>query len=86
MSRPLRSAKQTVDLATRGPKVSRIRRDPPPPPPRKVTPGELRSREAKVIVIGLLAAAIAVALVLFQVSQWAGWSPSDYVIVLRSSE
>lgn len=86
MSRPLRSAKQTVDLASRGVRVSRIRRDPPPPPPRKVTRGELRAREAKVILVGLVAAGIALALILFHVSQWAGWSPSDYRIVLRASE
>lgn len=82
MARPFRSDKQTVDLAVRGPTVSRIRRDPPPPPPRKVTPGELRAREAKVIVIGVLAFGLAIFVLLVQLGQWAGWSPADYVIVL----
>jgi hypothetical protein len=85
MARPSRSAKQTVDLAGGGPKVSRIRRDPPPPPPKKVTPGELREREAKVILAGLFAAGLAIALILFQIGQWAGWSPSDYTIVIRTA-
>lgn len=85
MAQPLRSGKQAVDLAKGGPKVSRIRRDPPPPPPRKVTPGELRQQEAKVILVGLFAATLAIALILFQVAQWAGWSPADTRIVIRSA-
>lgn len=86
MTRPLPSGKRTVDLAGGPRKVSRIRRDPPPPPPRKVTPGELRSQEAKVILVGLAAAALAIALILVQIGQWAGWSPTDYTIVIRASE
>jgi hypothetical protein len=77
-----RPGKQTVDLARTGPRVSRIRRDPPPQPPRKVTPGELRSREARIIVIGLVTFGLAIAVLLFQFGRWAGWSPADYRIVV----
>lgn len=70
----------------RGPKVSRIRRDPPPPPPKKITAGELRQREARMILAGLFAAALAIAIILVQIGQWAGWSPSDYRIVIQSAE
>ena len=85
MARPVRSGKQTVNLAASGPKVSRIRRDPPPPPPKKVSPGELRSKEAAVIVSGLFAVGLALALLLWQVGQWAGWSPGDYEILIRDT-
>jgi hypothetical protein len=86
MERPSRSAKRSANLAGGGTKVSRIRRDPPPPPPKKVTPGELREREAKVIIVGLIAAALAVSLILYQVSIWAGWSPSDTVIQIHTAD
>jgi hypothetical protein len=77
-------AKKTVDLAGGPVRVSRIRRDPPPPPPRRVTPGELREQEARVIVAGLFAAGLALSLLLYHVAQWAGWSPTDYHIVVHS--
>jgi hypothetical protein len=79
------SSKQTVDLSHGPVKVSRIRRDPPPPPPRKVTAGELRASEAKVIVVGLIVFGLAIAVLLFQAARWAGWSPADYTIVIRDT-
>ena len=85
MASASRPGKQTVDLAKTGPRVSRIRRDPPPPPPRKVSPGELRSREARIIVIGLVTFGLAIAVLLFHFGQWAGWSPADYTIVISYS-
>lgn len=85
MARSTSSSKQTVDLSRTPLKVSRIRRDPPPPPPRKVTPGELRAVEAKAIVIGLTAFGLAIAVLLYQAAQWAGWSPADYTIVIRDN-
>jgi hypothetical protein len=75
-----------VDLATSGPKVSRIRRNPPAPPPKKVTPGELRQHEAKVILVGLIAAGLAIALILVQIANWAGWSPSNYHLIIRQGD
>lgn len=82
MASASRPGKQTVDLAKPGTRGSRIRRDPPPPPPRKVTPGELRSQEARVIVIGLLTFGLAIAVLLVHFGNWAGWSPADYTIVI----
>lgn len=81
MARPLRTDKQTVDLRAAGPKVSRIRRDPPPPPPRKISPSELRSREARIILVGLIASGLILVILLVQIGRWAGWSPADYTIV-----
>jgi hypothetical protein len=85
MARPRPKDKKTVNLATGGARVSRIRRDPPPPPPRKITPGELRDREARTIVLGLAVFVAALGIVLVHLTQWAGWSPRDYTITIRDT-
>ena len=87
MAAPLPTAKKTVDLAaSRGVRVSRIRRDPPPTVKEKViTRAELRRREAWMLAIGITAMAIALFVVLIAVSRWAGWSLTDYEIVWRES-
>ena len=83
MARFQSQAKTTVDLSKGGPKGSRIRRDPPPPPPKKVTAGELRAREARVIVIGIAAIALALFVILLSLNRFAGWSLGDYVVEVR---
>jgi hypothetical protein len=87
MAAPLPTAKKTVDLAaSRGVRVSRIRRDPPPTVKEKViTRAELRRREAWMLAIGITAMAIALFVVLIAISRWAGWSLTDYEIVWRES-
>ena len=87
MAAPLPTAKKTVDLAaSRGVRVSRIRRDPPPTVKEKViTRAELRWREAWMLAIGITAMAIALFVVLIAISRWAGWSLTDYEIVWRES-
>ena len=82
MARPLRRDKGTVDLSAGPERVSRIRRNPPPPPPRKVSPSELRAREARIIVVGLVAFGLAIWVILFQLAQYSSWSPGDYQIVI----
>jgi hypothetical protein len=87
MAAPLPTAKKTVDLAaTRGMRVSRIRRDPPPVVKEKTfTRAELRQREAWMMAVGITAMAVALFVVLVAVSRWAGWSMTDYEIVWRES-
>lgn len=82
MASPLPSrSKKAVDLhGGARPVGSRIRRAPPPPPERKITPGELREKEAWVIGTGVTAVALAIAVILTAAAQWAGWSPSQYTI------
>jgi hypothetical protein len=85
MARPLASGKKAVDLAS-GPRKlgSRIRRAPPPKPEKKLSAAELRDREAWLIGTGMLAFAIALAVILIAVGRWAGWSPADYEILIRT--
>jgi hypothetical protein len=78
MASPLKSAKQSVNLATSGPKVSRIRRDPPPPKVKQLTIDERNERDRRNAVIGVLAFTLALVVILFAVSSWAGWTPRQY--------
>ncbi|GAA4009444.1 hypothetical protein GCM10022280_02870 [Sphingomonas swuensis] len=84
MASPLSSAKKTVDLSAPRRTGSRIRRDPPPPPPRKVTRGELRSQEARMILAGIALFGLVLAALLFQGSRVAGASLSNYTVVIEA--
>ena len=83
MASPLKSAKPTVNLAMSGPKVSRIRRDPPPPKLKEISIEERNERDRRNAVIGVLLFTLALMVILFAVSNWAGWSPSQYTIYVR---
>lgn len=85
MAAPLPTAKKPVDLAQGGGvRVSRVRRDPPPKVKDKsLTRAELREREAWTVAIGITAVALALFVILVAVSRWAGWSLSDYEIIIR---
>jgi hypothetical protein len=84
MAQPLGSGKKAVDLAGGARKLgSRIRRAPPPKPEKKLSAAELREREAWLIGTGMLAFGIALAVILFAIGRWAGWSPADYTILIR---
>jgi hypothetical protein len=83
MARPLASGKKAVDLAGGPRRVgSRIRRAPPPPPPKKLSAVEIRERETWVVVTGIVAVALALAVIMAAVGQWAGWSPAQYEIII----
>ena len=84
MARPLASGKKTVNLAS-GPRPvgSRIRRAPPPPPPKQRSAAEVREREAWVIGTGIVAIALALAVVTFSVMRWSGWSPNQHQVVFH---
>lgn len=81
MASPLPSRKQSVSLASPGPKVSRIRRDPPPPAlPPEVVIARRNERDAWMVAIGIVAFALALVVVAIALVGWAGWSPSNYEI------
>lgn len=86
MARPLAATKKAVDLAGGPRKVgSRIRRAPPPKPEKKLSAAELREREKWIVLTGIIAVGLAVAVILYAVGRWGGWSPADYGIVFRIS-
>lgn len=84
MARPLESGKKSVDLATAGPRVSRIRRDPPPKVVEKQVDVDELDRRAT--IIGVLAFTAAICVIIFAVGQWSGWSPRQYTVEWNSSE
>ena len=79
MARPLPAGKQSVNLASPGVRVSRIRRDPPPAVKEKVVrhPDEV---DRRAVVIGVLAFALALFVIMLAVSSWTGWSPRGYIV------
>jgi hypothetical protein len=82
MASPLKSAKQTVNLATAGPKVSRIRRD-PPPKLKEISIEERSERDQRMAVIGIAAFTMALMIIIFAASSWAGWDPSEIHLYVR---
>lgn len=84
MAKVLPTSKQSVDLASSGPRVSRIRRD-PPPPVKVVSAIEVKERDSRAVVIGVVLMALALFIVMIGLSNAAGWSPSQYTIHIRQS-
>jgi len=79
MASPLPSGKQSVNLATAEPRVSKIRRDPPP----KVKEIVIRDRDEhnrRNAVIGILTFALAIFVILLAFTSYAGWSPRQYTV------
>ena len=81
MASPLKSGKKSVDLATSGVRVSRIRRDPPPKVVEKVVdPDEINRRDT---VIGVLAFTFAILVITLAVASYHGWTPRQYTLEFK---
>ena len=83
MTRPLPSGKQSVNLgpapAAPGPRVSKIRRDPPPPVVQKSL--RIPDEDARFnVVVGVLAFALAMFVIMFAFASYAGWTPRQYTV------
>ena len=81
MAQPLHSGKQAVDLASAGPRVSRIRRD--PPPAVKQTIVELEESDQTIVVVGVLVFALSIFVLVLAFGIYSTWSPSEYTIELN---
>ena len=81
MARPLPSGKQSVNLASPAPRVSKIRRDPPPAVTELVVrdPDE---RDQRDMVIGVIAFALAIFVIALGFAVYWGWSPSQYTVYI----
>jgi hypothetical protein len=82
MAAPLKSGKQSVNLAG-AVRVSRIRRD-PPPIAKKIVERDPDERDTRVVVIGVVAFAIAIAIITVAFGSGIGWSPSQYNIEINN--
>ena len=85
MASPLKTGKQTVNLATGEVRVSKIRRDPPPPQKLKAVrhPDEV---DRPAVIIGVLAIALAIFVITIAFGSYSGWSPSEYTVKLNFAE
>lgn len=82
MAKPLSTAKQSVDLAATGPRVSKIRRDPPPVVTR-LSIADRDDRDRRLAAVGILAFAIAIVVIVVAIGSYNGWSPSDHVVRVK---
>jgi hypothetical protein len=79
MVSPLQTGKQSVNLAAGGVRVSKIRRDPPPAVKELVVP-DRDGRDARIVVIGIAAFALALFIIVIGFVSVSGWSPSQYTV------
>ena len=79
MARPLQTSKQAVNLAASGARVSKIRRD-PPPKVKEVTIADRDERDARIVVIGVIAFTLAVLAVIIGLAAYKGWSPRQVTL------
>ena len=85
MASPSKPGKQSVNLASSGPRVSRIRRDPPPKVKEKEV--DLDVVDRRDVVIGVLAFALAIFVIILALgSRPAGWAPQEYTLELNAAE
>lgn len=80
MARPLSTAaKPSVDLSAPGVKGSRIRRD-PPPVVKELSLAELRARDLRHSIVGIIAFTLALTIILWGAASVAGWTPAQYTL------
>jgi hypothetical protein len=88
MTRPNPSGKKSVSLASNlasgGPRVSRIRRD--PPPVVKETFVDPEEREQQAVVVGVLTFALAIFVITVALGSYSGWSPREYTVEVNVAE
>lgn len=82
MASPLKSGKQSVDMSAPVVRVSRIRRD-PPPKVKEVTLEDIKERDRRNAIIGVLVFAVAIFVILLGFSAAAGWTPRSYTLHFR---
>ena len=81
MAQPLHTGKQPVNLASAGPRVSRIRRD--PPPAVKATIVEVEESDETAVLVGVLVFALAIFVLVLAFGIYSAWSPSEYTIEMK---
>ena len=77
MASPLKTGKQSVNLAAGGTRGSRIRRD-PPAPVKEISIRERDERDTRTVVIGILLVTAILLVIAAGVGNAVGWSPRQY--------
>jgi len=84
MARSAQTGKKSVNLASPEVRVSRIRRDPPPVVKEKVV--DLDVVDRRDVVIGVLAFALSLFVIILAVASYSGWSPTEYTVEWNAAE
>ena len=85
MASPLKTGKQSVNLASAAPRVSKIRRD-PPPAVKELVVRDPEERDQWEVIVGVLTFALAMFVIIFAFASYSGWSPSKHAIQVRVDE
>ncbi len=85
MARPHPTAKPSVNLASPGPRQSRIRRDPPPVVKAKVVL-DPEERDQWAMIVGILTFALAIFVIVIAFGSYSAWSPREYTVEIRAEE
>lgn len=81
MASPLSTGKKSVNLATAGPRVSKIRRD-PPPKVKEIPVRAADERDRQDVAIGIAAFALAIFVIMLAIATYTGHSPREYILDL----
>jgi len=79
MASPLSTAKKSVNLAAGEVRVSKIRRD-PPPKLKAVPVRDAEDNERQDVLIGVVAFALAIFVIMLAFAAWSGWTPRTYIL------
>ena len=74
MAAPLKTGKQTINLASEGVPGSRIRRD-PPPKVKEIVVRDPEERDRRDVLIGVLVFTLALFVIMLAFAAWSGWTP-----------
>jgi len=85
MARPTPTGKQSVNLASSAPRVSKIRRD-PPRQAKELVVRDPEERDRWDVILGVTTFALAIFVIIFAFGSYAGWSPSQYTVSIESEE
>ena len=84
MARSSSAVKKSVDLASSGPRVSRIRRDPPPVVKEKLVEPDVVDRRD--VAIGVISFALSIFVIILAFGGYTGESSQQQPVVVRIDE
>ena len=79
MAAPLKTGKQSINLASEGVPGSRIRRD-PPPKVKEIVVRDPEERDRRDVLIGVLVFTLALFVIMLAFAAWSGWTPRTYIV------
>jgi hypothetical protein len=85
MASPLKTGKQSVNLAGSGARVSKIRRD-PPPAKKEIDVRDPDEIDRQAVVVGVIVFALSLFVITLAFASYSGWTPRQYTIEWNAAE